>query len=110
MGWRDSRAAELQIMAKGMRISFRVLWKTSVGFLDLTTFVHAPGPLHGLAALPGTCSSTCLSSTTPTDFKNHLGPWVRNTDSVALGLLNLCILLGEMWVHLHFNRSPRRFV
>lgn len=32
-------AAGLQIMAKGMKIVFQVLWKTSVGFLDVTTFM-----------------------------------------------------------------------
>lgn len=35
-------AAGLQIMAKGMKILFQVLWKTSVGFLDLTTFLSCP--------------------------------------------------------------------
>lgn len=52
-------------------------------FLGLTTFSHAPGPLHGLSALPGTWHFTCLPPTTPINYKNHLGPWVRNTDSWA---------------------------
>lgn len=59
-------------MTKGMKILFQVLWKTSVGILYLTTFSHASGPLHGLSALPGTCSSTCLPPTTPINYENHL--------------------------------------
>lgn len=33
------RAAGLQILAKGMKILLQVLWKTLIGFLDLTTFM-----------------------------------------------------------------------
>ena len=46
-----------------MRTLLQVRWETSVGRPRLSTFSHAPGPLHGLAALPGAYTQSILRVT-----------------------------------------------
>ena len=81
MGWGGGGAAGPP-SRPDVRTLLQALWETSVGCPRLSTF--SPGPLHGLATLPGAHTSTHLSSTTQSILRITGGP------SLKLQQLTLC--------------------